>query len=196
MEYDALSDESLVVAISSSAQAFDVFYRRHVTAVMRFLAGRCRNADDVADATAATFAAVLDSCATFRSERGSAMGWLFTIAKNEARDLHRDHDRQVDLANRMRGRQLLSPDDTERVAEMIDAERAADLLAPMLEAARPGELELLERIVAEDETPAAASRALGIDPGAGRVRLSRLRNGVRIRAALASDHRPPTEDER
>jgi DNA-directed RNA polymerase specialized sigma24 family protein len=55
---------------------------------------------------------------------------------------------------------------------MIDAERDAVRLSAAIASARPSERELLGRMVSEDLSPAEASRALGIDPGAGRLRLA------------------------
>jgi RNA polymerase sigma-70 factor (ECF subfamily) len=83
------SNEDLLAAVPGDLAAFEVFYRRYVDRVIRFLARRCQNPEDVADATAATFLAVLHSLSTFNPERGTAEGWLFTIAGNEARRLGR-----------------------------------------------------------------------------------------------------------
>jgi RNA polymerase sigma factor (sigma-70 family) len=182
------SDEELIAAIPTSAEAFDTFYRRHIGRVVRFLARRCPSPEDVADATASTFLAVLGSCSSFRPERGSGEGWLLTIARNQAHRQGRDRGRQESITERLRGRQLLSVDDAERIAEMIDAERDAERLCPVIASARPSELELLDRMVADDLSPAEASRALGIAPGAGRLRLTRLRNNIRVRAGLAAVH--------
>jgi RNA polymerase sigma factor (sigma-70 family) len=191
VRYDEADDAELIAAIPSSAAAFDAFYRRHITAVMRFLARRCRTPEDVADAAADTFLAVLDSCSTYRSERGSVGAWLYAIARNAAFDRSRERGRNDALAIRLRGRRLLANDDTERIAEMIDAERDAARLAPALAAVRTSERELLGRIVDEDLTPAAASRSLGIEPSAGRRRLARLRDSVQIHADLAADAANP-----
>lgn len=172
-------DAELVAAIPLSVEAFDAFYRRHVGTVVRFLARRCPSAEDVADAAAATFVAVLRSCRTFRADRGSAQSWLLAIAANEARCLAKKTGRERALAREVEGRLLLSPDDAERIAEVIDAEREAERLVPALQSARPSEQDLLALMVGEDLSVAEASRALGIGPGAGRLRLARLRGHVR-----------------
>jgi RNA polymerase sigma-70 factor (ECF subfamily) len=182
VDHEALDDNDLVAAISSSYDAFDTFYRRHVAAIIRYLTRHCRSPEDVADACADTFVAVLDSSRAFDPKRGSAKSWLYAIARNKARDLSRTYGRIDEAVRRLQGRRLLVDDDIERIGEMIDAERAASALSPVLDATRPSERELLERIVAEDVTPATAARSLGIAPGAGRIRLSRLRDTVRIHA--------------
>jgi phosphoribosylaminoimidazole-succinocarboxamide synthase len=184
---DEASDAELLSAIPSSAAAFDAFYRRHIGSVMRFLARRCSTPEDVADATADTFVAVLASCSTYRAERGPVVGWLYGIARNAASDHVRERGRSDALALRLQGRRLLAHDDAERIAEMIDAERDAARLAPALATARTSERELLDRIVDADLTPAAASRSLGIAPSAGRQRLARLRDSVQLHTDLATD---------
>jgi Sigma-70 region 2 len=80
VRYDEAPDAELIAAIPSSAAAFDSFYRRHISAVMRFLARRCDTPEDVADAAADTFLAVLGSWSTYRPERGSVAAWLYGIA--------------------------------------------------------------------------------------------------------------------
>jgi RNA polymerase sigma factor (sigma-70 family) len=181
------TNEELLAAIPADVGAFEVFYRRYIDRVIRFLAGRCQSPEDVADAAAATFLAVLDSIATFRPDLGNGEGWLFTIARNEALRLSRVRSREETLLGRLRGRELLSTDDADRITELIDAEREVARLGPALEAIRPSERTLLNRIVDQSLSPTEASRSLGIDPGAGRLRLSRLRASVRIHAQRAAD---------
>lgn len=189
VEREQEDDAELVAAIPASADAFDAFYRRHVGTVLGFLARRCATPEDVADATAATFVAVLTSCRTFRPDKGSARVWLLSIAANEARRLARRHGRDKELAQRVEARHLLSPDDAQRIAEMMDAKRETHRLVPALSSARPSERRLLALMADEGLSVTEASRALGIGPGAGRLRLARLRSLVR--AAAAQDAGPP-----
>jgi RNA polymerase sigma-70 factor (ECF subfamily) len=172
-------DEELIEELAASATAFEAFYRRHVAGVTRFLAGRCRTADDVADATASTFLAVLVSSHTYDPQLGSPTSWLYAIARNEAHGQLRAFGRHEALRLRLCGRRLLSPDDAERIAEMIDAERDVARLRPVIDSASASERAFLEHMVAEDLTPAATASMLGISPGAGRVRLTRLRERIR-----------------
>jgi RNA polymerase sigma factor (sigma-70 family) len=187
------STEDLIAAISTSPDALDLLYRRHIDGVVRFLATRCRTPEDVADAAASTFLAVLRSSQTFQPERGNGERWLFVIAGNEARRLQRKGIRRDELLLRLRNRTPLNADDTERIAEMIDAERAASLLAPLLQTVRPSERSLLDRMVIDDVTSAEASRDLGIDPAAGRRRLARLRSSIRTHLDRAPDPTPDSD---
>jgi RNA polymerase sigma factor (sigma-70 family) len=178
--------------LKTDPAAFEAFYRRHITGVMRFLAGRCDSPEDVADATASTFLAVLVSSNTFDSSLGSPTTWLYAIARNEASSQRRSSRRRWLLSNRVQSRQLLSSDDAERITEMIDAERLAAKVVDVVGGAPEGERELVARMVSDDSTPSAAARALGISSGAGRIRLMRLR--ARVHDALAdsttSDEHP------
>lgn len=150
---------------------------------MRYLAGRCQSPEDLADAAAATFLAVLVSSGNFDPTLGTPTSWLYGIARNEASLQRRSAYRRRQIASKLGSRRLLSDDDTERIAEMMDAERRVDGVLEILSTAPEGERLLVERIVSDDATPPMAARSLGISSGAGRVRLMRLR--ARIRAALA-----------
>lgn len=172
------SDAELLGRLSEDPLAFEQFYRRHFAAVTRFLARRCTTPEDVADATSATFLAVLLSSSSYDSGAGKADSWLRTIAANEAKRIGRGHSRRAALAERVRGSHLLTPDDIERLAGMIDAERDAANLRPAIVGAPQGEQDLLGIMVARDVSATEAARALGISSGAGRVRLSRLRSRV------------------
>jgi RNA polymerase sigma factor (sigma-70 family) len=180
---ESASDERLLELLRTDPVAFEGFYRRHVAGVMRYLAARCQSPEDVADATTATFLAVLTSSGTFDPALGSPTAWLYTIARNEACSQKRAANRRWLLSRRMQAGYLLSSDDTERIAEVIDAERRAAGVLEILNSAPQGERDLVARIVSDDATPSAAAQALGISSGSGRIRLMRLR--ARVHAALA-----------
>jgi RNA polymerase sigma factor (sigma-70 family) len=173
------SDVELLLALETSPDAFEIFYRRHVKAITRFLAQRLRTPEDVADGVAATFLAVLVSADTFDAQRGSPTAWLYAIARNEARGQSRSIGRREALRVRLQGSALLSHEDSERLAELIDVQRAAGRLGDALSAASDGELELLGHIVTNNMTVAQAARSIGIAPAAGRKRMQRLRGRVR-----------------
>ena len=171
-----VSDAELLGRVSRDPMAFEQFYRRHFTTVTRFLAARCTTPEDVADATSATFLAVMLSGSTYDPSAGRAVSWLCAIAANEAKRLHRRNFRHAALARRVRGSRFLDADDAERLAEMIDAERDAASLQVLITQAPVGEQELLQHMVADGVSATEAARRIGISSGAGRVRLSRLRN--------------------
>jgi RNA polymerase sigma-70 factor (ECF subfamily) len=183
-------DVELLRTLAKSPRAFETFYRRHVSDITRYLARRCRTPEDVADGVSATFLAVLTSAERFDPERGTPFAWLYSIARNEARGQSRSAGRREALRVRLQGSALLSQEDTDRIAELIDYERAAARLNVALSTAPANELELLDRVVANDENATEAARSLGISPSAGRKRLERLRGRVTdaIDGPLTLDH--------
>lgn len=102
----------------------------------------------------------------------------------------RSAGRREALRVRLQGSALLSQEDTDRLAELIDYERSAARLNFALRAAPANELELLDRVVWNGESATQAARSLGISPSAGRKRLERLRGRVTeaIDGALTRDH--------
>jgi DNA-directed RNA polymerase specialized sigma24 family protein len=80
---NALTDEALLVAARTDAEAFTRFYRRHAAPVLRYLVRRTRDPELGADLTAETFACALEGLARFDPERGSAVNWLFGIARHQ-----------------------------------------------------------------------------------------------------------------
>jgi RNA polymerase sigma factor (sigma-70 family) len=169
-------DAELLGRVGRDPVAFEQFYRRHFAMVTRFLARRCATPEDVADATSATFLAVMVSSSTYDPGVGHAVSWLCAIAANEARRLHRTNSRYEALVERVRGSRFLNADDAERLAEIIDAERDAAGVQVLITEAPQGQQELLGHMVAGDLSATEAARAMGISSGAGRVRLSRLRS--------------------
>jgi len=193
------SDVELLFEVASSPTALEAFYRRHVEGVTRFLARRCRTPEDLADAVSATFVAVLVSARTYDPELGSPTAWLFAIARNEATGQGRSLGRREALRHRLNGSALLSSDDTDRLAELIDAESRSVRLQETLSGASVGELALLHSMVSQDATVTEASASLGISSATGRKRLERLRRRVpdELKTPTTSDpNQPPTLEER
>ena len=111
--------------IARDPQAFEVFYRRHVTAVTRFLARRVADPQVVADLTAEVFLAVIDSAGTYRPGRGTELGWLYGICRNTIAGERRRAALKLRAEAMIAGRRLLGEDDIARLEERIDAESAA-----------------------------------------------------------------------
>ena len=187
-------DAELLREIASSPAALEQFYRRHVESVTRLLSRRCHTPEDVADAVSATFVAVLFSAHSFDPELGSPMAWLYSIARNEARDQGRSLGRREALRLRLHGSALLSRDDTERISEIIDAERQVSDLGEALSTASSGELELLHSMAMDDQTVTQAASSLGISAASGRKRLERLRRRVAT-SDEATNHPAPMEEQ-
>lgn len=109
------------------------------------------------------------------------------IAANLARDLHRNEARRRALVTKLSGPELLDPGEIEQIETAIDAARAAGPAQAAIDAAPPGEQEML-RLVADGRSRGQAAEELGISPGAAWTRLSRARRR-RHRGAHHRRHR-------
>jgi RNA polymerase sigma factor (sigma-70 family) len=176
---EAIDAERVAAAKAGLVAEFEAVYRAEFDAVTAFFARRSRDPHIVADLTSDTFVEAIRSFGTFDPARGPVRGWVFGIARRVyARHCQQDADRR-DGTRRSAGRRPLEPDHIEDLVRRIDAERAGRSLIIRL-----GRLPAIERGAVElvdlaGLTPKEAAAALGISPGALRVRLFRAR--VRLR---------------
>lgn len=111
------------MAAKREAEAFGMFYRRRIDAVLAFFLRRTGNRELAADLTAETFAAALAALPRYRPQRqSSALAWLFTIAHRKLVDSIR-RGRVEDRARRRLGIEPLvfSDEDIERVEQRAAA---------------------------------------------------------------------------
>jgi RNA polymerase sigma factor (sigma-70 family) len=94
------TDGELLAATPGDPDAFAVFYRRHVKAVLGFVARRAQPAD-VGDLVAEVFATALVHRRRYDSERGSAGAWLTGIATNQLADARRRGAVEAQLCRRL-----------------------------------------------------------------------------------------------
>lgn len=79
----AENDASLIERTGRGDRAaFDELYRRFARPVLAMALRQLGDNARAEDATQETFAAVWRSARSFRSERGSASAWLYTVARN------------------------------------------------------------------------------------------------------------------
>ncbi|MCC9709094.1 sigma-70 family RNA polymerase sigma factor [Streptomyces sp. MNU76] len=162
--------------------AFEIFYRRHVDAVTRFMARRVTDPHTVADLTAETFLAVIDSARAYRPDLGSETAWLYGIARNVVAAEARRGARQSALGSRVAGRRLLQADDIGRLEEKLDAEEAGRRALTALEGLPDGERAVIELVAVDELSVTEAATALGIRKVTARVRLHRARRALRSAA--------------
>jgi RNA polymerase sigma-70 factor (ECF subfamily) len=164
------TDAELIDAAASDAGAFGELYRRHVSTVHGWFRRRLEWA--ASDLTAEAFAQAWLSRRSFRDEAdGSALPWLFGIARNVARESARRNEVETRARRRLGlPTDLASEDGYDAVEERLSP-RAA--LAEALETLPGHEREALElRVVDELPYPVVADR-LGVRPAAARLRVSR-----------------------
>jgi RNA polymerase sigma factor (sigma-70 family) len=138
-------------------EAFSAFYRVHLDAVLAFFMRRVGDRELALDLTAETFAAVVVSAGSYRSD-GPAVAWLFGIARNKLRESLR-RNRVEDAARRRLGMEPLVVDDA---GLALVEERAGSgeseltrALEGLPEATRDA---LLARVVEEEEYGQIAAR--------------------------------------
>lgn len=165
--------------IGRDPDAFESFYREHMTAVTRFVARRVADPHTVADLTAEVFLGVIGSAHTYRPGRGTQVAWLYGIARNVIAGERRRAAHELRVASRIAGRRLLDDDDIARLEERIDAESPGRAACQALAGLPADERAVLE-LVAIDGLPVKdAAAALGIRQGTARVRLHRARRAAR-----------------
>ncbi|MEU6916170.1 RNA polymerase sigma factor [Streptomyces olindensis] len=170
---------------------FEEFYRRHVDAVMRFVARRVDDPHTAADLTAEIFLAVLDSAHSYRPRLGSETAWLYGIARNVVSSERRRVARETERDLRISGRRLLEPDDIARIEDRLDAESPGRRALAALARLPEGERAVVELIAVDQLTVTEAAAALGIRQVTARVRLHRARKALREESPAGTARKPP-----
>jgi len=172
---ESRSDEQLLTASATDAEAFVLLYDRHAKRILAFFVRQTFDAQVAADLTAETFAQAFASRGRFRNPGpGSAESWLRTIAR---RQLNRFIGRQR-VERRWRERLgmeqlLVSPNALERAEELIDLEAIRGDVAAALDGLRRDEREALILRVVQGKSYAEAAVETGCSEQTLRARVSR-----------------------
>ena len=164
------SDADLIRAAGADAAAFGILYQRHALRVYRWSRRRLEWA--ASDLTAETFAQAWLGRHRFRDEHGgSALPWLFGIARNVLRETVR-LDRVDTRARERLGLpvDLASDDGYSKVDERLSPRLA---LAAALDGLPQHEREALELRVVDELSYDEVAGRLEIRPAAARLRVSR-----------------------
>jgi len=167
------SDAQLIRRAREDPEAFAELYRRHARAVDSYLRARVPSGH-APELTAETFAQAALSLRRFRDERdGSALPWLYGIARNLVRTFH-EHDRAEQRARLRLGMRLNSYElESEDAGDRIDAERLAPHLDEALDSLPLTQRQALEFRVVDDFSYAQVALELGCSEVAARIRVSR-----------------------
>jgi len=164
------TDAELIHAAESEAGVFGELYRRHASTVHGWFRRRLEWA--ACDLTAETFAQAWLSRRKFRDEAdGSALPWLFGIARNVARESARRNEVETRARRRLGLPTELASEDGYAAVEERLSPRAA--LADALEALPEHEREALELRVVDELPYVEVADRLGVRPAAARLRVSR-----------------------
>lgn len=152
-EHAKVDDAQLLLAAAGGdGAAFELFYRRWLPVVTRFHRRRVQTADAAFDLTAETFAGVVVALDRFDPARGSAAGWLFSIAEHKLNSSLRR--RRVEARAR---RELGHP-------RLVLVDEDLDRVEDLATAGGPDRVELLLRDLPDDQRAAVRARVLDERP--------------------------------
>jgi len=175
------TDAQLIREARRNAEALGELYRRHATRIHAWLRGQT-TPDVASELVAETFAQAALSLRRFQDPGdGSALPWLFGIAKNL---LRRYYERErVDRSARVR---LGMPETVHeanlaRVEERDRAERLRPSLAAALATLPPGQRRALELRVVEELPYDQVASTLSCSEVAARIRVTRALGSLSAR---------------
>lgn len=157
------------------------WFREHGPALERYAirrVGRERSGEVVSD----VFAAVLTSPSALPPE-GEALPWLYAFARYKVLELQAMLGRQSRLSTKLQANEV-----ARHVTDTASSLTSQAWVETVLNRLPADDAELLRLVVWEDLDTAAASKVLGISPGAARVRLHRIRRRVQRHLADSDDN--------
>jgi RNA polymerase sigma factor (sigma-70 family) len=169
-------------ARAGAAAEFERVYRANVDVVSAYFARRTTDPQLVADLTADTFVAVITHFGSFDPRKGTARAWVFGIARHVYASHCEAYSQHQDRLRRLAGRRDLDQDQVGELLERIDAERAGRDLIAALAALPERDRAVIELVDIAGLRPNEAAAALGLAPGAVRMRLMRARARLRKQA--------------
>jgi RNA polymerase sigma-70 factor (ECF subfamily) len=169
---DVDPDATLVAAALEEPRRFLALYDRYFDRVLGYARLRIRDAATCEDVTSTVFTTALAELGRFRGD-GSFAGWLFQIARNAVRDVHR--------RPRLEPLQLEAAGSEPGLEEQFLArERAAELHAVIC-LLRPEQQHLLALRYGAGLPFDEIGAMVGANPGAVRVRVHRILEELRRR---------------
>jgi RNA polymerase sigma-70 factor (ECF subfamily) len=174
-------DDALLRDALRDGEAFAEFYRRHEGPLLLYFMRRTGDPELAADLTAEVFAEAISSLRRFRSDRGSAVSWLYGIAAHALSASHRKR-RVVAKARRRLSmdRIELTDADLERIEALADTAEVAASLHEALAALPPEQRAALQARVVEERSYGEIASELQCSQAVVRKRVSRGLNALRI----------------
>jgi RNA polymerase sigma-70 factor (ECF subfamily) len=177
---ESRTDEDLLQATPDDPEAFGIFYRRHVDAVLSFFRARTGDPELAADLMAETFAAALLAAPRFRRRKEPAVAWLFTIGRRKLIDSWRRGKVEV-AARRKLGLEPVELDDggLARVDSRVDEERNPLPLVELMNRLPADQREALRQRVLDERDYAEIARDMSCSEAVIRQRVSRATKALR-----------------
>lgn len=168
-----MNDAELIQAARDDTEAFAELYRRHVVTLHGFFRSRAPG-QAAGELTAETFAQAALSLHRFRDEAGgTALPWLYGIARNLLRRYHW-RERVETRARERLGMPVRSYElDVEAANERLDAQRVAAALAEALGALPLTQRQAIELRIVDELPYQEVASSLGCSEVAARIRVTR-----------------------
>lgn len=176
----ATDDATLVAqAAGGSEHAFRALYRCYVRPVYWMAHGLVGNASDAEDVTQETFLVAWRKLPGLELRGDSLLPWLVTVCRFQAANRIRAQRRERENTTPVDDGQLATlPAAVDVERQVIDAELAERIMRAV-DGLTPLDREVFRLCAAEGYAYDAAAAELGVEHGAVRNRLSRIRTGLR-----------------
>ena len=178
----ARTDEELLAATPRDPDAFAELYRRHAAPLAGYFLRRTRSPEMAADLTAETFAAALYRVRRFDPAKGTAVMWLYGIARRELADAAERGPVAQRARRRMRIPRIELDDEAlERVVEVASTAETGRRLAELMEQLPQDQREAVRARVLDEHEYEEIALAGAIPQTVARKRVSRGLAGLRAR---------------
>lgn len=184
------SDAAIIAASWDEPLAFAAVFDRHFDTVHCYLARRVGR-DDADDLASETFTTAFRLRSRYDLAHTDARPWLYGIATNLVRHHRRSEVRRLRAYDRFEFWDRADPD-ADRIAERVDAVRAAPRIANALSRIPAADRDALLLLAWADLTYEEIALALQIPIGTVRSRIHRARH--RLRELLGSSGQSPSAD--
>jgi RNA polymerase sigma-70 factor (ECF subfamily) len=161
--------------------AFEVLFQRHMRAIWNYTQRLTGSWSEAEDLTATTFLTAWRKREQLRVVNGSALPWLYTVARNLTRTQHRSTTRMRRALARLPGPGV-AEDHADEVSARIDEDAQVRRLRAALPRLPAAEREAVELCVLAGLSTADAAAILGRAEVSVRSRLSRAK--ARLRTML------------
>jgi RNA polymerase sigma-70 factor (ECF subfamily) len=181
IDSDPRTDAELLLATREDVEAFGVFYRRHVTAVLASVVRRTGDAELGADITAEAFAQALLSNRRYEPARGIPLQWLFGIVAHTLSASARRGSAESRARQKLGMNPVAVEADDVRALEALAAADLGHEAMALLAQLPEGQRELVRARVIDEIDYDELAQEFELTPAAARKRVSRGLEALRHR---------------
>lgn len=166
-------DASLLRDSARDADAFGLFYDRHVAGVSRFFVRRTADHATASDLTAETFAQAFASRRRYRNTGQPASAWLYTIATRQLNEFFRKERVSMKYRSRLGIPMTETNDAFDRVDDLDELRQRWPAVRDALGGLTNGSAEAVSLRLGHEWSYEQVAQHLQCSPAAARVRVSR-----------------------